>query len=48
MGSATKQWIWSVGTSRNGSITAVAGSGNSSMSDSWIAWNPRIEDPSKP
>ena len=27
MGSATKQWIWSVGTSRNGSITAVVGSG---------------------
>src|SRR3954454_7993557 len=32
---------------RNGSMKAVVGSGNSDMSDSWIAWNPRIEDPSK-
>src|ERR1700710_2369423 len=32
---------------RNGSRYAVVGSGNSDMSDSWIAWKPRIEDPSK-
>ena len=27
---------------------AVAGSGIRSMSDSWMCWKPRIEDPSKP
>ena len=27
-------------------MTAVAGSGSSSMSDSWICWNPRMDDPS--
>ena len=32
---------------RNGSRYAVVGSGNSDMSDSWIAWNPRMEEPSK-
>ena len=32
---------------RNGSMYAVVGSGNSDMSDSWIAWKPRIEEPSK-
>src|SRR4051794_4660858 len=32
---------------RNGSRYAVVGSGNSDMSDSWIAWKPRIEEPSK-
>ena len=26
---------------------AVLGSGNSDMSDSWIAWKPRMEEPSK-
>ena len=26
---------------------AVVGSGNSDMSDSWIAWKPRIDEPSK-
>ena len=31
---------------RNGSSSAVDGSGIKSMSDSWIAWNPRIEEPS--
>ncbi len=25
---------------------AVVGSGSSSMSDSWMAWKPRIEEPS--
>src|SRR6476469_4876072 len=32
---------------RNGSMYAVVGSGNSDMSDSWMAWKPRIEEPSK-
>src|SRR6266516_5706911 len=27
---------------------AVSGSGTRSMSDSWISWNPRIEEPSNP
>ena len=29
-------------------MTAVLGSGIRSMSDSWISWNPRIDDPSNP
>src|SRR5918993_4178141 len=33
---------------RNGSRYAVVGSGNSDMSDSLMAWKPRIEEPSKP
>jgi hypothetical protein len=33
---------------RNGSMYAVFGSGIRSMSDSWISWNPRIDEPSKP
>src|SRR5664280_2207779 len=37
---------FSVGCWRNGSMTAVVGSGSSSMCDSWIAWNPRVDDPS--
>src|SRR5215467_12755207 len=45
-GSCTKNVRFSVGCWRNGSSTAVAGSGSSSMSDSWICWNPRIEEPS--
>ena len=32
----------------NGSMYAVSGSGTRSMSDSWISWNPRIDDPSNP
>src|SRR3989449_5567889 len=38
----------SVGTAVNGSIAALDASGTSSMSDSSIVWNPRIEEPSKP
>src|SRR5689334_5225496 len=38
----------SVGCRRNGSTTAVDGSGTRSMSDSWISWNPRIDEPSNP
>ena len=29
-------------------MTAVLGSGTRSMSDSWISWKPRIEEPSNP
>jgi hypothetical protein len=36
-----------VGTSRKGSIQAVLGSGTMYMSDSLIAFQPRILDPSK-
>ena len=38
----------SVGTESTGSTNAVETSGNRSMSLSLIAWNPRIDDPSKP
>src|SRR5438034_7620931 len=38
----------SVGTAVNGSMVALEGSGRSSMSDSSIVWNPRIDEPSKP
>ena len=47
-GSRTKQLMFSVGCWRNGSMTAVFGSGIRSMSDSWISWKPRIDEPSKP
>src|SRR3954470_22273497 len=42
-----KKFTTSVLADRNGSRYAVVGSGNSDMSDSWIAWKPRIEEPSK-
>src|SRR5919112_3405300 len=42
-----KKLATSVFADRNGSRYAVVGSGNSDMSDSWMAWNPRIEEPSK-
>ena len=29
-------------------MTAVSGSGIRSMSDSWISWKPRIDEPSNP
>ena len=48
IGSRTSQTSESVGYSWNGSMHAVAVSGTSSMSDSLIAWKPRIEEPSKP
>src|ERR687886_968441 len=48
IGSRTSQIIDSVGNSWNGSMSAVAGSGTSSMSDSLISWKPRIDEPSKP
>ena len=40
--------MFSVRCCVNGSMNAVSASGTRSMSDSWISWNPRIEDPSKP
>src|SRR5438874_1307961 len=38
----------SVGSAQNGSITAVAGSGITSMSLAWIGCQPRIDEPSNP
>jgi hypothetical protein len=32
----------------NGSMKAVAGSGNTSMSEELMAFHPRIDEPSKP
>jgi hypothetical protein len=40
--------IASVLRDRNGSMKAVSESGIRIMSDSWISWKPRIDDPSKP
>jgi len=40
--------MFSVVCCRNGSSSAVFGSGIKSMSDSWISWYPRIDEPSKP
>src|SRR5690242_10153397 len=42
-----KKLTISVLAERKGSMYAVVGSGNSAMSDSLMAWKPRIEDPSK-
>ena len=47
IGSWMKKLTTSVLAARKGSMYAVVGSGNSDMSDSWIAWKPRIEEPSK-
>ena len=48
IGSWMKKFTLSVFDFRNGSRYAVVGSGNSDMSDSLIAWKPRIDEPSKP
>jgi len=48
IGSATKQWMTAVFRFMNGSMYTVFGSAISTMSDSWICWNPRTDDPSKP
>jgi hypothetical protein len=48
IGSITSHRIDSVGVLRNGSITAVAGSGFMSMSDELIARQPATDEPSKP
>ena len=45
-GSRTSQKIASVGWAKKGSIIAVSGSGISVMSDSLIAFQPAMEDPS--
>src|SRR3954466_13913235 len=47
-GSFTKQCRFSVVCFVNGSRYTVSGSGTRSMSDSWISWNPRIDEPSNP
>lgn len=38
--------MFSVLAARNGSMRAVAGSGSNIMSDSWMDWNPRTDEPS--
>src|SRR5438552_3478961 len=38
----------SVGSAQNGSMTAVLGSGTTSMSLAWMGCQPRIEEPSNP
>ena len=48
MGSTMLQMSDSVGSDMNGSITAVSASGMTSMSEAWIACQPRIDDPSNP
>jgi hypothetical protein len=48
MGSTTLQITLTVGTSGNGSINTVSGSGISSMSETLMDWKPRMEEPSKP
>src|SRR5574342_628093 len=48
MGSTTLQMSDSVVCAMKGSIAAVLGSGTTSMSEAWIACQPRIEEPSKP
>src|SRR3954451_11436856 len=45
-GSTIEKLRMSVFSVRKGSTYAVVGSGTSFMSDSWIGWNPRIEEPS--
>src|SRR3954454_13619188 len=42
-----KKFTTSVLALRKGSRYAVVGCGDSDMSDSWMAWNPRMEEPSK-
>jgi len=46
VGSSTSQTSTMVVSAKNGSMVAVDGSGISSMSDSWIAFQPAIEEPS--
>ena len=43
IGSTMLQMSDSVGSAMNGSITAVLGSGMTSMSEAWMACQPRIE-----
>src|SRR5262249_31990309 len=46
-GSITSQVIARVVTSRNGSMKEEVGSGNRSMSEAWMPFQPAIEEPSK-
>src|SRR5262245_21724123 len=48
IGSTMLQIRLSVGRAMNGSMTAVLGSGTTSMSDALIGCQPRIDDPSNP
>src|SRR5574342_1081933 len=48
IGSTMLQMSDSVGSAMNGSMTAVSASGTTSMSEAWIACQPRIEEPSNP
>ena len=48
IGSYVSQESDSVVFAANGSMNAVAGSGNTSMSEELIALQPRIDEPSKP
>src|ERR671937_2784740 len=48
IGSTMLQMIDSVGSAMNGSMTAVSGSGITSMSEALMACQPRIDDPSNP
>jgi hypothetical protein len=45
-GSTIAMLMLIVSCSRNGSTYAVDGSGRSFMSDSLMAWKPRIDEPS--
>ncbi len=48
MGSTMVQMIDSVGSDMKGSITAVLASGMTSMSEAWMACQPRMDEPSNP
>src|SRR3990167_10134083 len=48
IGSTMLQMRDTVGVSMNGSMTAVAGSGTTSMSLAWMGCQPRIDEPSNP
>src|SRR5207245_10467325 len=47
-GSTMLQIRLMVGSAVNGSMTAVVGSGTTSMSEAWMGCQPRIDEPSKP
>src|SRR4030043_1196374 len=48
MGSTIFAITLTVGSLKNGSITAVLGSGTANISDTWIPCQPRMDEPSKP
>ena len=47
VGSITSQVMISVGSSVNGSMRTLSGSGMSSMSEAWMPFQPAIDEPSK-